>query len=215
MPWIPRPLGSNLCYHVRVQCNNRAFRFETSSDFEHYLDLLTDIKQRCGFLLHHYALMSTHVHLIVTTPGPILLDRIMQSLNRRYARNYHKRNNRSGHFWMHGYRCSVIDTDTYALACMRYLDRNAIRAKLVTDPSEWPWCTHQFYAFGTPNALLTVHEAYLGLASDPSTRCAIYRDFVMGLLPSDETREGVLIQEALHQWKNQRVEKKRRNYVTR
>ncbi|MBI4367319.1 MAG: transposase [Deltaproteobacteria bacterium] len=197
MPSRPRQLGPHLCYHVRVQCNNRAFRFESVSDFQQYLAILFTARDEQKFLLHHFMLMHTHVHLLITTPGPIFLDRIMQRINHRYAIDYHTRHQRTGHFWMHGYRCAIVDSDRYALACMRYLDRNPIRAGVVTDPSEWPWSGHRFYAFGDREYLLDSHESYLGMANEQGTRQSYYRTFCLQHLPADDVREQKTIRQAM------------------
>lgn len=189
----PRILGEGLCYHVRVQCNYKAFFFDKEDDFSRYLGIAQEVKSKTGFLLHHYVVMNTHVHLIVTTPGPALLDTVMRLINHRYAMNYHKRYRRRGHFWIGSYGASVIDTDTYALACMRYLDRNPLRAKMVDDPKLWSWSSHRYYAFGDPNPLITSHPSYLGLANDAVTRQKFYHRFVHSLLPSDEARDRLLI----------------------
>ncbi len=200
MGWIPRPLGPDLCYHVRVQCNNRAFRFEEISDFERYLEILLSVRKKFTFLLHDFTIMHTHVHLVLTTPGPILLDRIMQVINQHYALDYHRRHHRAGHFWMHGYRCSVIDTDAYALTCMRYVGRNALRAGIVRHPAYWPWCGYSFYAYGNMTHPLDPHPSYVGLAGTPAQRQVVFRDFVETYLPCDETREKALIQHSLRRY---------------
>ena len=200
MTWIPRPLAPNLCYHVRILCNNHAFRFETTADYARYLELLFAAKKHRRFLLHHFTLMSTHVHLIITTPGPLLLNRIMQYINREYALDYHRRHTRTGHFWMNGYRCAVIDTDAYALTCMRYLDRNPMRAGLVTEPGQWQWSAHNYYAHGEQIYPLDAHESYIALGNDNGSRQIHYRDYVMGLLPSDEARDRESIGHSLRLW---------------
>ncbi|MBI4366106.1 MAG: transposase [Deltaproteobacteria bacterium] len=197
MPWIPRPLGENLCYHVRCQCNNRAFRFVDDTDFERYTHLLFATRDKLKFLLHDFALMHTHVHLILTTPGPILLHQIMREINQRYAVDYHRRHSRRGHFWMNGYRASVIDTDAYALTCMRYLHRNAPRAGMVSDPGEWTWSAYSFYAFGHSAYRIDPHPSYLAISTDPLQCQQWYREFVLSLLPSDEAREKEIITHAL------------------
>lgn len=190
-------MGDGLCYHVRVQCNNKAFRFQSDIDFERYLFLLDECRQRLGFLLHHYVIMSTHVHLILSTPGPALLDKVMHAINQKYAYDYHKRYKRHGHFWVNKYGCSIIDTDTYALTCMRYLDRNPMRAKIVTTPGDWRWSSYSYYAFGKSQINIDAHASYLGLARDDRTRRIFYRDFVATLLSGDEARDGKLIRQAL------------------
>ncbi len=189
MTWIPRPLGQNLCYHVRMQCNNRAFHFTDDADFERYIDILDECRLRLGFYLHHYVIMNTHVHLMITTPGPSLLNHVMQQLNRRYALDHHRRHLRSGHFWLNGYRCSVIDTDSYALACMRYIARNPVRAGIVKIPTDWQWSSHRYYTHGDSKITLTPHPTYLGLARTALKRCELYQQFVNSLQPGDEARE--------------------------
>lgn len=193
----PRILGENLCYHVRVQCNYNAFFFGEDEDFSRYLDIIQEVKLKTGFLLHHYVLMNTHVHLILTTPGPTLLDSIMRLINHRYAIDYHKRYRRHGHFWIGSYGASIIETDNYALACMRYLDRNPLRAKMVTDPKLWQWSSHCYYALGEANPLITPHVSYLGLANDMVTRQKFYHGFIHSILPSDETRDRLIIRHSI------------------
>lgn len=200
MTWRPRKLGEGLCYHVRVQCNHKAFYFEGNEDFERYLFLLSNLKIKLGFVLHHYVLMSTHVHLILTTPGPVLLSRIMQRINHLYALDYHKRHARQGHFWINSFRESVIDSDSYALTCMRYLDRNPVRAKIVQSPDLWPWSSHIYYANGTPNPLIDPHPSYIGLSSRPTTRQSLYQKFVHQLFPTDEQREQIIIRNTLRRY---------------
>lgn len=197
MVWIARPLGEGLCYHVRVQCNNREFRFASTEDFERYLNLLTRLKGKLGFYLHHFVLMHTHVHLIISTPGPVLLNRIMQQINHQYAVDYHRRHLRSGHFWINAYRCSIIDTDNYALTCMRYLDRNPVRAGIVGHPQEWPWSAYRCYAEGLELPLINTHPSFLQIADTQEARQREYRRFVEKLLPSDEVREKEWINQAL------------------
>lgn len=200
MAWIPRPLGEGLCYHVRVQCNNRDFRFQSEADFTSYLSILFRLRKKFGFLLHHFAIMHTHVHLIISTPGPFLLNRIMQVLNHHTSISYHRRNKRTGHFWMHGYRCSVIDSDSYGLVCMRYLDRNAQRAGIVAAPEEWPWSGYEFYASGIQKYKLDPHPSYLGLAESAEIRQLLYQQFVRSLFPADEAREKEMIGKALRKY---------------
>ncbi|HLA80522.1 MAG TPA: hypothetical protein VJP78_02670, partial [Thermoleophilia bacterium] len=64
---------------------------------------------------------------------------------------------RRGHFWERRYRSCLVEEDTYALAALRYLDRNPVRAGLVNDPMTYPWSSCAAYALGTPNRVLTLH----------------------------------------------------------
>lgn len=194
---VPRPLGNGLCYHIRSQCNNKAFRFETEDDFKIYLDLLAKVKRDFNLQIHAYNIMNTHSHIIGSTPGPYLLDEIMYHLNKTYSIDYNKRHERSGHFWMGPYRCSVIDSDEYALTCMRYIDRNPIRAGITKDPAEWSWSSYSYYGSGKTNDIITPLPSYLSLAGNSQKRYSFYKKFVLSIFPSDEKRDQERIKKEL------------------
>lgn len=195
--WRPRPLGEGLCYHVRVQCNNSEFWFATDKDFLRYTDILQQAKKRLGVLINHFVIMHSHVHLILTTPGPALLDKVMHFINRTYAHDYHTRYSKHGHFWINAYRCSIIDTDEYALTCMRYLDRNPVRAGIVEKPTQWRWGSHAHYAHHRQMDWVTPHPSYLGLARFPQKRRELYQQFVHQIFPADEARQMQFMKKAL------------------
>jgi putative transposase len=72
---------------------------------------------------------------------------------------------------------------------MRYINRNAVRAKMVSKPGDWKYSGYRFYAFGESNELLDLHPTYLGLAENEDTRRLYYQRFVCRLLPDEDVRE--------------------------
>jgi putative transposase len=38
---------------------------------------------------------------------------------------------------------TVVETGTHFWNCMRYIDLNMVRARVVGHPTEWPWCGYQ------------------------------------------------------------------------
>jgi hypothetical protein len=57
----------------------------------------------------------------------------------------------------------------------RYLDRNAVRAGLVQDPTTYPWSSCAAYALGMPNPVITLHPSYLALSPYAKVRQRQYR----------------------------------------
>jgi putative transposase len=51
-------------YHLIARGNNRLFIFEVAEGFEFFKDLLKRSKERYGWKLSHYCLMSNHFHLL-------------------------------------------------------------------------------------------------------------------------------------------------------
>jgi putative transposase len=68
---------------------------------------------------------------------------MMQKLEGEFAEGYNLRKHRSGAFWSDRYHCTLVDSGTYAWNCMKYIDLNMVRARVVTHPSEWQWCGYE------------------------------------------------------------------------
>ena len=98
---------------------------------------------------------------------------------------HHQARGRRGHLWERRDRAGLVEADTSALAALRYLDRNAVRAGLVQDPATYPWSSCAAYALGTPNPVITLHPSYLALSPYANVRQRQYRAL---LAPSADPR---------------------------
>ena len=186
-----RPLriqASELHYHVIVRCNNEAFRFESDQDFALYLGILSHYKTKHRFKLFNYELMHSHVHLFLQPSDTIPLEKSMRLISWSYARDYNKRKKRRGHLWLDRYKSIPVESDQYALDLMRYINRNAVRAGIVSKPGDWKWSGYRFYASGEANDLLEEHPTYLGLSQDPNVRRRAFREYVEMILPEEDRR---------------------------
>ncbi|MEH6905682.1 transposase [Neobacillus drentensis] len=83
-------------YHVTSRGIRKSSLFFDEEDFEKYLTLLKETKERYPFILHTYCLMSNHTHLqIETKDTPLSL--IMKHLNTKFAKYFNRKYNFSGH----------------------------------------------------------------------------------------------------------------------
>jgi putative transposase len=171
--------------HVVARCNNREFSVTTPEDFEVLLAHLREMIRTYDITLYAYALMSNHVHLLLQAPKGDVLGRPLRWFMTESARAFHRARGRRGHFWERRYRACLVEDDLYALAALRYLDRNPVRAGLVEDPATYPWSSCAAYALGTPSRLITFHPSYLALSPHPKVRQRHYRTL---LLPSQDPR---------------------------
>lgn len=90
-----------------------------------------------------YCITSNHTHLLAESPDETAISRMMQKLEGEFAEGYNLRKHRSGAFWSDRYHCTLVDSGTYAWNCMKYIDLNMVRARVVTHPSEWQWCGYE------------------------------------------------------------------------
>jgi putative transposase len=175
MPRAPRVVAPGGTVHVVARCNNREFYFTTAEDFDVLLAHLRELIRTYAVTVYAYTLMSNHVHLLMQAPTHDALGRPLRWFLTETARAFHKARGRRGHFWERRYRSCLVEEDTYALAALRYLDWNAVRAGLVTDPTTYPWSSCAAYALGAPNRVITLHPSYLALSPYAKVRQRQYR----------------------------------------
>ncbi len=186
MPREPRILGDDVHYHIILRCNNKEHLLREQTDFRQLLIMLQEARKQFGFRLYNYELLNSHLHLMISSHDGNFADKIMHSFCSKFAKNFNKCHHRSGHLWAHRYRSRIITNEHHALACLRYQNRNAFSAGLVSKPEDWPWSGYHFYAFGIFDDLLEPHPCYLALHEDPLRRRAVYMELVNTPIPSDK-----------------------------
>jgi putative transposase len=164
--------------HVIQRGNNRTAIFFAPDDSAHYRAWLGAAAAEHGCAIHAYVLMTNHVHLLVSPRDERSLPRTLQSLGRRYVRHVNDRHRRSGTLWEGRYRATVIDSETYFLACCRYIELNPVRAGMVAAPGEYPWSSYASHAEGTRDRVLTEHPLYRALGRTAAARRDAYRALV-------------------------------------
>lgn len=178
MPRLPRLYAPGGTMHVVARCNNREFSFVATEDFEILLDHLGKMSNTYEIRLFAYTLMSTHIHLLLQSPDANALGRPMRWFMTETAKAFHRLRNRCGHFWERRYRACLVEDDLYALAALRYMDRNPVRAGIVEDPTTYGWSSCASYATGGPNRLIQFHPSYLGLSPYAKVRQRHYRAII-------------------------------------
>lgn len=73
----PRVEYPGAFYHVICRGNQRQVIFRSDGDREFYLRRLEYYRQRFGFTVYAYVLMSNHVHLLLET-AKVGLSKVMQ-----------------------------------------------------------------------------------------------------------------------------------------
>ncbi|MGB7815667.1 MAG: transposase [Methylotenera sp.] len=78
--------------------------------------------------------------------------------------------------WEGRYKSSVIQAETYLLACMRYIELNPVRANMVNHPTEYKWSSYAANAQGEANMLIKPHLLYNTLGDNAAKRQSAYRE---------------------------------------
>lgn len=143
MPRIARGLADHAVYHVINRGNAKQVVFTHANDYDSFLKLLCQAKQRHPLDLFAYCVMPNHFHLIVRPAHGLDLSRFMQWLLTSHVRRHHRRYETSGHVWQGRFKSFLIQEDSHLLVAMRYVERNPVRAGLVSSASDWRWSSHR------------------------------------------------------------------------
>lgn len=114
--------------HIVQRGNNRGACFFTDEDYSFYLECLGQGLERYRVSLHAYVLMTNHVHLLATPTDSDGISRLMQHVARLYVLYINRAYRRTGTLWEGRHKASLVQVETYLLACYRYIELNPVTA---------------------------------------------------------------------------------------
>jgi putative transposase len=198
MARLPRLSLPGLPQHIIQRGNNRQAIATSADDYQTLLALIDENARKFSVAIHAYVLMDNHFHLLVTPETAQALPQMMQAIGRRYVRYFNDSQGRSGTLWEGRYRSTVIQPESYLLACMAYIDLNPVRQGLVPQARDYPWSSHGHYAGLRVDKLVTPHPMFWSMGNTPFAREAAYAEMVHGGVAAD--RQVALTQSALNGW---------------
>ncbi|MCX5669671.1 MAG: transposase [Candidatus Omnitrophica bacterium] len=177
--------GSN--YHIVTRGIDRRILFRDESDNQYFLDIICANLTRFGISIFHYCLMVNHIHLLIKAIRAADLPKFMQVILQGYACYFRKKYLSVGFIFQNRYKSRLIDNDAYLLECGRYIERNPLRAKIVTDLSKYRWNSYLLYAKGEQNGIVKLlNPLYLDLADTDDKRREAYVNYVLQGRPYED-----------------------------
>jgi len=139
----PRVLVPGFPHHVVQRGHDQNAVFVDVSDYEFYLANLIEWKSHYNVGVYAYCLMTNHVHLVlVPFAKGDAISRLMRRLSARQGRRANRLERRIGTLWSGRFKSSVVDTDNYLMACLRYVELNPLRAGLASQPEDYRWSSY-------------------------------------------------------------------------
>jgi putative transposase len=139
---VPRPrryIFGGECYHVLNRANRKATVFHDPSDYAAFMKLIVKAQDHIELALLAACLMPNHVHFVMRPAHDGDISRWMQWLFTTHARHYHEKYATTGHVWQGRFKHVPVQGDQHLLTVFRYVERNALRARLVARAEEWRW----------------------------------------------------------------------------
>ena len=81
---------------------------------------------------------------------------------------------RTSALWEGRYKATIFHSEEYLMTCYRYIELNPVRANMVKHPRHYPWSSYCANALSKDDSLVTPHDLYRALGTQPHQRQAAY-----------------------------------------
>ena len=143
MPRQRRMAPGGFVYHVCNRGSRKGVLFADSRDFDGFVRLLHRAREERPIKIIAYCLLRTHIHLLLWPAGDGDLSRFMHWLESVHASAWHRqrRSRGTGAVYQSRFVSVGISEDRHYYTALRYVERNALAAKLVKRAQDWRWCS--------------------------------------------------------------------------
>lgn len=146
MPRIAREISETGIYHTMLRGIDKRDLFLNDSDYLKFIDYIERAKEKIGFTVYAYCLMTNHIHLLVKQQtGAHEIGDIMKRITVGYAQYHNIKNGRTGHLFQNRFKSEAVDSDTYFLTVLRYIHQNPIKAGMVKSLCDYKWSSFNEY----------------------------------------------------------------------
>lgn len=141
MPRHRRAKEAGLVFHVLNRSAKRLPLFANAHDYLAFERVLIESLTRHEVALFAYCLMPNHWHLVLSPRSTGALSALMHWLTTTHARRWQLVRGLGGQgaVYQGRFKAIPIAGDPHFLWVCRYVERNALRASLVSRAEEWPW----------------------------------------------------------------------------
>ena len=130
-------------FHVINRSVRKVPIFRCRSDYRAFLLALAEGLTRHPIRLVSYCILSNHWHLVLEPVGTDDLIKFMQWVTATHAIRWHKHHKTVGQgpVYQGRFHAEPLETAADLIRVCRYVERNALRAGLVSRAQDWPWCS--------------------------------------------------------------------------
>jgi|HubBroStandDraft_1064217.scaffolds.fasta_scaffold46669_2 putative transposase len=115
--------------------------FQTTRMSELLIDVLRSCVKTKRFTVHDFVVMPDHVHILLTIPGELSVEKAVQYIKGGFSYRVGKELGFKGEVWQRGFSDVRIVDDKSFEEHRDYIDQNPVRAGLAGSPDEYPYGT--------------------------------------------------------------------------
>jgi putative transposase len=141
MPRTARVAPAGVIFHALNRGVGKRQIFHKEGDYLAFERVLAHCLEAVPIKLFAYCLMPNHWHLLLSPSEEGQLARFMARLTMTHTRRWqeHYQEVGNGHLYQGRFKSFPVQEDAHFLTVARYVERNALRANLVTQAQDWRW----------------------------------------------------------------------------
>jgi len=130
-----------MVYHVLNRTVGKMKMFRREGDFEAFGRVMAEAHERHPIRVLSYCLMPTHWHFVVWPEADGQVTAFFRWLTHTHAMRWRTSHHTVGygHLYQGRFKSFPVQTDEHLLMLLRYVEANALKAKLVERAEDWKW----------------------------------------------------------------------------
>ena len=121
------------------RANGRMQIFDTPGDYQAFENIIERAIEKVKMRVLSYCIMPNHWHLVLWPYEDGDLSDFMQRLTIMHTQRWNDFHQTCGHVYQGRFKSFPIQANTHYLNVCRYVEQNALRAKMVKNAEDWRW----------------------------------------------------------------------------
>lgn len=167
-------------HHITQRGNRGEAVFFEKSDYEAYIQFLSEECADKGVAIWSYCLMPTQIQLIAVPSRENALGRALGEAHRRYTRRINERNSWRGHLFQDRFFSYPMD-ETHLMNAARYIETLPVFSGIAPTPESYLWSSARSHVKGREDKLLTPEKPLLHFTQN-------WTDFLQGMPEGEDTK---------------------------
>ena len=113
--------------------------FQTERMADLFIDVLRSTMRTKRIVVHDFVVMPNHVHLLMTVPGEMSLEKAMQLIKGGFSFRASREFGFRGEIWQRGFSDVRVNDEQGFEQHREYIENNPVKAGLTNSPEEYPY----------------------------------------------------------------------------
>jgi REP-associated tyrosine transposase len=115
--------------------------FKTERMASLFIEVLRDYMRAEKFTIHDFVVMPNHVHILMTIPGDLSVERALQLIKGNFSFRANKGLEFRGEIWQRGFSDVRISDEQSFQAHRKYINDNPVRSRIAHSAETYPYCS--------------------------------------------------------------------------